>query len=244
MSDDQAGGSVSGNGEGGPMVRAVALLQEGRLEEAKSICQQVLDGNGDDVDAIYAMGWIAFCQNVREKALADFRRVIELAPEHARAHNNIGTILMNGEDTASAAGHLEAAIAAAPDFIEAYSNLGAVRMTQGEPNAAREPFEKAVELIPEDPTALTNLAAVKMQLGEVDEAIADFEKVVELTPEDPTAYKQGPYKYLAKNAPKLLVAKNRMACEEGIDLVGSVTVDGAEIVLPESKRSTFQKLSL
>ncbi len=35
MSDHQPGGSNLGNGEGGPMVQAVAFIGEGRLDEAK-----------------------------------------------------------------------------------------------------------------------------------------------------------------------------------------------------------------
>jgi tetratricopeptide (TPR) repeat protein len=183
MSDDQPGGSISGDGADDPMVQAVAFLKEGRLDDAREICEQVLDGNGDNVDALYAMGWIAFCRQDQDAALARFGRVIELNPKHARAHNNIGTILMNAGEAAGAGRHLEAAIAAAPDFTEAYVNLGALRMTQSEPNAALTAFEKAGELMPEDPAILNNLATVKMQLGSVDEAIADYERVVSLKPD-------------------------------------------------------------
>jgi tetratricopeptide (TPR) repeat protein len=160
-----------------------AFLKEGRLDESKVICEQVLDGNGDNVDALYAMGWIAFCQQDHDTALARFRRVIELNPKHARAHNNIGTILMNAEEAAGAGRHLEAAIAAAPDFAEAYVNLGALRMTQGEFNAARTAFDRAGELMPGNPAILNNLATIKMRMGELDEAIADYERVVALKPD-------------------------------------------------------------
>ncbi|MFB3054323.1 MAG: tetratricopeptide repeat protein, partial [Alphaproteobacteria bacterium] len=91
------------------MAQAVAFIGEGRLDEAKAICEQVLDGNEDNVDAIYAMGWIALSQKDHETALARFRRVIELNPEHARAHNNIGSILMTAMDAEAAAGHFERA---------------------------------------------------------------------------------------------------------------------------------------
>ena len=48
MSDNQTGGSISGNGGDDPMVQAVTFLKEGRLDESKVICEQVLDGNGDN----------------------------------------------------------------------------------------------------------------------------------------------------------------------------------------------------
>ncbi|MCZ6814831.1 MAG: tetratricopeptide repeat protein [Alphaproteobacteria bacterium] len=222
MSDDQPGGSISGNGEGGPMAQAVTFIGEGRLDEAKAICEQVLDGNGDNVDAIYAMGWIAFCQQDQETALAGFRRVIELNPEHARAHNNIGTILKNAGDAAAAGGHLEAAIAAAPDFTEAYTNLGAVRMILGEPNAARTAFEKAMDLMPGDPAALNNLATVKLRLGEVDEAIADYQRVVSLKPDLAEAH---------NNLAHALRRKGRMAdAVESLERGLAARPDSAELL--------------
>ena len=183
MSKEQPGGGIPGSAEHDPMVRAATLISEERLDEAKKICEQVLDGDGDNVDAIYAMGWIAFCQQDQDVALSRFSRVTELNPGHARAHNNIATILLNTGDTAGAASHLESAIAAAPDFTEAYINLGAVRMAQGQPNIARAPFEKAAELMPGNPAILSNLATVKLQLGEVDDAIAEFHNVVTLKPD-------------------------------------------------------------
>jgi predicted O-linked N-acetylglucosamine transferase (SPINDLY family) len=184
------------------MVQATELLKAGRLDESWAICAQVLAGNKDNVDALYAMGWIAFCKQDPDTALVLFRRVIELNPKHARAHNNIATILMNAGKAAGAGKHLEAAIEAAPDFTEAYVNLGAVRMTQGDPDAARTLFEKAGKLRPEDPAILNNLATVKMQLGEVDEAIAEFERVVSLKPNFAEAH---------NNLAQALRRKGRMA---------------------------------
>jgi len=186
MSDDQPGGGNLGNGAGGPMVQAIALLKEGRLDESKAVCERVLDGNGDHVDAIYAMGWIAFSQRDQETALARFRRVIELNPAHARAHNNIGMILMKAGDAAgaaAAAAYFESAITLEPPLREAHANLGTALMIQAKFGAAREVFQNALDLVPDDPSVLTNLATAKMRLGEVDQAIADYQTVVSLDPE-------------------------------------------------------------
>ncbi len=165
------------------MAQAVAFIGEGRMDEAKAICEQVLDGDGDNVDAIYAMGWIAFSQQDHETALARFRRVIEFKPEHARAHNNIGMILMIARDAEAAARHFERAVAHELPLREAHANLGAALLFQRKYGAAREVLQKAVDLVPDDPDMLNNLADIKLRLGEADDAIADYQRVVSLQPD-------------------------------------------------------------
>ena len=61
--------------------------------------------------------------------------------------------------------------------------------------------------------------------------------------EYPHAYQYGPYKYLAKNPPKLLVAKSLIAFEQGIGVVANVTIDGAQFVMPKSTRNIFRPKS-
>lgn len=179
MSEEFIGG---GSGETKPIDQAIQHLRAGRFDEAGAILDKILEGNSEDIDALYAQGWVAFGKKDPKTALDYFMRVIRLKPDHARAHNNIGTVLMNLGDAANAARHLEAAVAADPSFAEAYNNLGAVRLAQNEPNAARTAFEKAAVLAPDDPGTLNNLATVKLRLGAVDEAITEYKKAIAARP--------------------------------------------------------------
>ncbi|HSR55700.1 MAG TPA: tetratricopeptide repeat protein, partial [Alphaproteobacteria bacterium] len=147
------------------------------------ICEKILAEDADHVDALYVLGWIAFGRKDLRTALDHFQRVIKLKPDHARAHNNIGTVLMTAGNAIAAGRHLEAAVAADPNFTEAYNNLGAVRLTQNEPNAARAAFEKAAALAPNDPGTLNNLGSVKLRLGDADGAIAEFKKALSARPD-------------------------------------------------------------
>ncbi|MDH3241460.1 MAG: tetratricopeptide repeat protein [Alphaproteobacteria bacterium] len=183
MSDKSANGGAPASGQPAPMEQALAHLRAGRFDESREICETILASDPDNIDALYALGWVAFGRKDLKTALGCFQQVVKLNPRHARAHNNIGTVLMNFGDAAGAGRHLEAAVAADPNFTEAYNNLGAVRLAQNEPNAARTAFEKAAALAPNDPGTLNNLAAVKLRLGNVDEAIADFQKLVSLKPD-------------------------------------------------------------
>ncbi len=188
MSDDTASGPAANPGGGQQMEQALDHLKAGRFDEAKAICEKILEANKEDVDALYALGWIAFGKKDAKAALDHFRHVVRLKPGHARAHNNIGTVLMSMGDAAGAGRHLESAVAADPTFLEAFNNLGAVRLAQNEPNAALTAFEKAAALAPGDPGTLNNLGTVKLRLGAVDEAIATYQKAVAAKPGFAEAY--------------------------------------------------------
>ncbi len=183
MSDWQSGGPAGSNGGGSAMARALALIQTDHLDEAKVICDQLLEADGNNVDALYALGWIALRKEEGEEALRLFGRVVERKSDHARAHNNLGTLLMTGGERAGAIRHFEAAVAAEPALTEAYGNLGSARLAEGQVDAARSAFERALELEPDDPSSLNNLASVKLRQGDLDGAVADYENVISKAPD-------------------------------------------------------------
>ena len=52
-----------------------------------------------------------------------FRRTLELSPDHVDAHNNLGALLAQQGSLQEAAAHLEAALRLRPDDLEAKKNL-------------------------------------------------------------------------------------------------------------------------
>ena len=71
-----------------------------------------------------------------EKAL---RRVIELSPDFARAHLELGLLLETGRQRAEAAKELRRALELAPSFVEAHRALGTAALAAHDwPAAASE----------------------------------------------------------------------------------------------------------
>lgn len=257
MNDDLANGGASGTGQTAPMEQALAHLRAGELDEARGICETILESDPNNIDALYALGWVAFGRKDLKTALGRFGQVIKLNPRHARAHNNIGTVLMNLGDAVAAGRHLEAAVAADPKFGEAYNNLGAVRLAQNEPNAARTAFEKAAALVPDDPNTLNNLATVKLRLGNLEEAINDYRKLVSLKPDHVEAHsnlanalrRKGLYRdalaaierglEIAPNAAELLVNMGVMQYETGDYVAALAAYDRALESAPDHQRAVY-----
>jgi Flp pilus assembly protein TadD len=182
MSDWQNGGPAAFDGGENSMENAMALIRSDRLDEAKAVCETLLEA-GEDADVVYALAWIAFRKRDGDEAHRLFSRVVELKPDHARAHNNLGTLLMTGGDRLSAIRHFDAAVAAEPTLAEAHGNLGSARLAEGDGEGALAAFQRAMELEPDNPTALSNLATAKLRQGDMDGAIGDYEKAISVAPD-------------------------------------------------------------
>jgi len=163
--------STSGKDAARQMKNVIELLRASRFDEAKVICEQILQGDADNVDAIYALGWIALYQKNMPTALEAFNRVIALKPDHSRAHNNLGWILMQSSDALGATKYFEAAIALEPSLREAYANLGACLLILAKHQEARDVFQKAIDLVPDDSMMRANLAAINHLTGEQSELL-------------------------------------------------------------------------
>ncbi|MEO5375511.1 MAG: tetratricopeptide repeat protein, partial [Alphaproteobacteria bacterium] len=102
--------------------RGTLLGDRGRYDEAMSDLRQACDLAPDRPEAYMAMGKVHGKQHLAE-AEACFRRVVELWPEHAEAHYNIGNALWLQGAFAEAIASFRRAIDIKPDFLTARVNL-------------------------------------------------------------------------------------------------------------------------
>lgn len=83
------------------------------------------------------------------KAAALYQRIIELSPEDASAHNNLGLSLHYLGRSTEAVGILQRGTELQPDFQRAWLTLGFVRSGMGQNDAAKQALKRAIELGPE-----------------------------------------------------------------------------------------------
>ena len=131
---------------------------------------------------------------------------LSLAPDHATAHYNLGSLLVAEGGTAGAIDAFREAIAIRPEYAAAHNNLGALLAATGDLNEAIIHYRLALRFGSRDASARYNLANALLTTGGIEEAIGHFREALTLTPDDPDVH---------TNLARALVATS--------DLAGGVT---------------------
>ncbi len=116
-----------------------------------------------------------------EHARKAYRRAIELDPQHADAHVNLGRLLHEGQRHDEAASHYRAALEARPGDPTALFNLGVLLEDRGRRREAQEAYEAAIEADPCSADAHYNLARIYEQDRRAADALRHFSAYRRLT---------------------------------------------------------------
>lgn len=113
---------------------------------------------------------------------AERRRVLELMPNFAEAHNSLGVVLKDTKRLAEAEAAFRRAITLQGDNVTAHYNLGVVLAETNRPWEAEVAYRSAIKLLPEFVEAHNNLGVVLMETKRLVEAEAAFRRALELKP--------------------------------------------------------------
>lgn len=113
-------------------------------------------------------------------ALAEFSRVIDLAPRWAAAYNARGRCLRCLADRDGALADFERALLLDPTFGEAHRNKGNILLDSGQATEALQSFDRAVELLPKSALAYNNRGYALQQVGQYQRAVRDHQEAVRL----------------------------------------------------------------
>ena len=122
-------------------------------------------------------------QGKLDEAVACYRRALELKPDFAEAHNNLGVALKDQGKLDEAVACYRRALELKPDFAEAHNNLGNALKDQGKLDEAVACYRRALELKPDYAEAHNNLGMALKDQGKLDEAIACYRRALELKPD-------------------------------------------------------------
>ena len=115
------------------------------------------------------------------KSIEAYREALALDPDHADAHINLGRLLHEAGDAASAEDHYRRALAARPQDATAAFNLGVSLEDLGRGADALAAYEKAVALDPANADAHWNAANLCENLGRIAEALRHLKEYRSLT---------------------------------------------------------------
>ena len=120
-------------------------------------------------------------------AATEWGKALELEPDEALPHNNLGLVLVETGKVEEGIAEYRKALELSPGYPEAHNNWGNALIRRRRLPEAVAQFEKALESNPDHGSAHVNLGAALAQMGRVDDALPHLERAVELLPEDADA---------------------------------------------------------
>lgn len=121
------------------------------------------------------------------EAIATYHRVLELDPDHAAAHINVGTLYYNRQEFGLAEKHYRCAIAVDPRYALAYFDLGNVLDETSRVSEAIQTYNTALQLAPTYADAHYNLALAYEKIKEPRKALKHWRAYVKLDTTGPWA---------------------------------------------------------
>lgn len=175
------------NSRPGSLSEAVALHQQGRLDEAERLYTALLVREPDNADAHHLLGTILDGRGEHEAAIAHIRRAIALHPV-GPFHHNLGLILMRHGRMAEAQAALETAASLLPQNAEIHLSLGNLLHRLRRPQEAGDEYHRAIALDPGLAAAHSDLGILLMDVGRLDDAIASFARAIQCQPDHAQAH--------------------------------------------------------
>ena len=123
-----------------------------------------------------------------EEQIEVTRKIIELNPDYAAAHYNLGNLLKDQGRCDDAEKEWRVAIRADPDYAAAHSNLGALLKDQGRYDDAEKEYREAIRADPDIAAAHSNLGNLLDNLKRYDEAEKEYRDAIRANPDYAAAH--------------------------------------------------------
>ena len=112
--------------------------------------------------------------------VAGFKFALQVDPNDAKAHNNLGVAMDMMRQPKVAQQHLEDAVRLNPQYAPAHYNLGVLQLAKGEKLKAMGNFQHTLEIDPHHVGARINLGSLMENQGALAEAEDHFTKALEI----------------------------------------------------------------
>lgn len=120
-----------------------------------------------------------------DKAVAQFRKALEMNPDYANAYNYLGFMFADKNVNIEEASKLiEKALSFEPENGAFLDSMGWVYYRQGKFDKAVEYIQRAIKTVAKDSVVFDHLADALLKLGKRDEALANYQKAAELDPKN------------------------------------------------------------
>jgi predicted O-linked N-acetylglucosamine transferase (SPINDLY family) len=161
---------------------AIALHQQGELDQAENIYQQLLVANPINSEVLHLIGVIAYQRSQFQHAIDLISIAIEINPDIPDFFVNKGNALQELKLLDEAILCYEQAIVLNPSYAEAYINKGAALKDLHRLQDAVNSFDKAILLKPDMAQAHSNRGIALRGLNALQSAVQSYDKAIAIKP--------------------------------------------------------------
>jgi len=167
---------------------ATKHFQNGKISEAKDICNDILKTEPNNYNAIYLLGVIAFQTKNYLKSVEIIAKAIEINPNNSEYYNFKGIVLVHLNKFEEAIQSWSKAIETDPNNVDAYNNRGNALIKLKKNDLALKDFEMAIKIKPNFAQVYNNRGVILKDLNRLDLALESTNKAIEINPKYADAY--------------------------------------------------------
>jgi superkiller protein 3 len=136
------------------------------------------------LDDLSITGSEYYDKGMLDEAIEEFKEVLEIDPDDAETHYNLGNAYVDKEMFGEAISAYKKAVELDPEFIDAYISLGTAYLDKGLTDDAIALYLQASKLNPDDPYLYYYFGEAYCDKKRYKKAIIKFEKAVSINPMD------------------------------------------------------------
>jgi tetratricopeptide (TPR) repeat protein len=168
--------------------QAVQHQQAGRIDQAQTLCQSVLQADPNHPSALYLVATIAYQSKQFVRAREILERVVSINPDVPQYYNTLGLVLEALGELDLAVKTYARALSIKGDYPQACNNLAIVLHKTGRHVEAAEKCRRALTLDPNFGNAHCTMGFILQHEGKLDEAVESYKKALSLDPNFVEAY--------------------------------------------------------
>jgi tetratricopeptide (TPR) repeat protein len=162
---------------------AIQALEKEDYPRAAELLEKVVAAEPKNISARFNLA-LAYAQLEQdEKAIAEYKAVLEQKPDLPQAQVNLGILLLRQQRPAEAAPLLKPIAESQPEDARIQLYYARALHKSGQLDAAVVPYERAIALDPSSADAMLGLAESLAKLERYDEAEAYYRKAAAIDPE-------------------------------------------------------------
>ena len=226
---------------------AIQLHQQGQLDKAAHIYQQLIQANNRDSDAHNLLGAVLVAQKQFKEAVKHLSKAVKLAPRYAGAHYNLGKCYVDMGDPKRAMTPLQNAVRFDKNMIDALFVLANCQVQTGLIEDAAANYEKVIAKMPEHIEALNNLGNAWQDMNQPEKAVPYHQRALKLAPKYQIAMLSlaEAYKKLDQQQEAIAVLIEANKIEPHADIYQSLGVNYQQIGdMGSAKKCYFEAIQL